>query len=180
MGYMGIFDWFKDEKPKEKEINSSQKLETVSIPIYKAENKDKIMETHIRPVKIPTIVDIGEKLGRILKELEEIKIEMVSKSWLNSQYNDTNDISQKIDTILKKLESPKKIEKDVVKELSVDITKKRDNIIQLLSKKNKLTYSQIKNEIGVSDPTLSRRLKSLVKRNLIKREKKGRSVFYSI
>lgn len=169
---MGIFNWFRHKQYIHQKEDISQNLHDISIPIYRTESKDKILETRIRPVKIPTIVDIGEKLGLILKELQEIKFEMVSKSWLNSEYNDTNDISKKIDIILQEIQSINYYDKNIIK--------KADDIIELLASGNKMTYSEIKEKIGITDPTLSRQLKTLVDNNTIKRERKGRSVFYFV
>ncbi|MHA1790631.1 MAG: hypothetical protein ACTSXT_15560, partial [Candidatus Helarchaeota archaeon] len=95
---MGIFSWLREKKKKE-----SQNFDDISIPVYRKETENKILETKIRPVKIPTIVDLGQKLGLILKELQEIKENMVSKDWLRSEYNDTSEITTKLDTILQNI-----------------------------------------------------------------------------
>ena len=56
---MGILSWLRQKKetePKQK----SQKLEDVSIPIFRTEDDKRILETRIKPVQIPTILDIGQ------------------------------------------------------------------------------------------------------------------------
>jgi len=173
---MGILSWLRQKKetePKQK----SQKLEDFSIPIFRTEDDKRILETRIKPVKIPTIVDIGEKLGLILKQLEEIKTEMVSKSWLNTQYDDTSVMSQKIDMILKKIQP---VNFEITDEILHKEKNDADEIIRLLSQQDKLTYSKIKEKTGLSDPVLSHRLKKLVNKNKLNRQRKGRSVFYSV
>jgi len=170
---MGFLSWFKQKKEKE-----SQELQDISMPIYRKETEDKIMETRIRPVKIPTILDLGEKLGLILEELQKIKINMVSKDWLISEYDDTSEMTNKLDTILQDINNLNFLTKDL-RGLSSK-TEETNIIFDLLSQEGKLNYSHIKNKTGLSDPTLTKQLKQLTTQGKISRERQGKSVFYSI
>ena len=177
---MGIFSWLKHNKKKE-----SRNFDDISIPIYRKETENKILETKIRPVKIPTIVDLGQKLGIILKELQEIKENMVSKDWLRSEYNDTSEITTKLDSILQNINNLNFLRQDLrglrSSVDSVNLKKEERNIIlDLLSQEGKLNYSQLKNKTGLSDPTLTKQLKELTSQGKISRERQGKSVFYSI
>lgn len=140
------------------------------MPIYRRETEDKIMETRIRPVKIPTIVDLGEKLGLILKEIQEIKTAMVSKDWLRSEYNDTSEITNKLDTILQNFNNLNFLSQNL-RGLSYPV-EKTNIILDLLSQEGKLNYSQIKNKTGLSDPTLTKQLKQLTTQKNIKEKDK--------
>ena len=170
---MGFLSWLKQKREKE-----PPNLQDISMPIYRRETEDKIMETRIRPVKIPTIVDLGEKLGLILKEIQEIKTAMVSKDWLRSEYNDTSEITNKLDTILQNFNNLNFLSQDL-RGLSYPV-EKTNIILDLLSQEGKLNYSQIKNKTGLSDPTLTKQLKQLTIQKKISRERQGKSVFYSI
>ena len=170
---MGFLSWLKQKKEKE-----PQNFQDISIPVYRRETEDKILETRIRPVKIPTIVDLGEKLGLILRELQEIKTNMASKDWLRSEYNDTSEINNKLDTILQNFNNLNFLTQDL-RGLSYPV-EETNVILDLLSQEGKLNYSQLKNKTGLSDPTLTKQLKQLTTQRKISRERQGKSVFYSI
>lgn len=50
----------------------------------------------------------------------------------------------------------------------------------MLVKKQVLTYTEIKNQLGLTDATVSKHLEILLKGNIIEYEKKGRSKLYSL
>lgn len=58
------------------------------ISVYKLETPDKIIETKIQPVRVPSIVDVGERLALILRDIAHIKDEMISKAWFNQEFED--------------------------------------------------------------------------------------------
>lgn len=195
---MGLTSKLKSVLRKEKEIAETDldgTKDEPTIPLYKLESPDRVVETRIKPVKMPSIVDVGGKLGIMSRDLEEIKRDMVSKSWLRAEYDDSSEIIERLERIEEEINNLNNLTKGLNDHLSDDLKlskiKLNDRILkkprpinipnklfEIISKKKKLTYSEIKNEIKISDPTLSKYLKKLINENKIKREKIGRHVYY--
>lgn len=168
-----------------------------TIPIFKIETPEKIVETKIQPVKVPTIVDIGERLGRIWSDISFLKQEMVTKTWFKEEYEDTGDvvlekleiISTKLDTLLKSFSSLEGKLKKLLNFLS-NFTKPsfspkrvvniREEIYDVIKNNEKIRYKEIANAVLVSDPTLSKYLKELVLSGRIKKTRVGKAVYYEV
>jgi hypothetical protein len=192
---MNVGSWLRTLFKSEKK----ERLQMKPISIFKIETPEKIVETKIQPVKIPTIVDIGERLGRICRDLSILKKEMVSKSWFKSEYEDTGElVVKKLDkvnikldtliesfsrfnnefkTLLKKLSN---FTKSTEPELGKIITSTPDQIYNIIKRERKIRYKDIARMVPVTDPTLSKYLKKLVTNNKIKRTKIGKAVYYEI
>jgi len=82
---MRLFSWIKSLRTKKETIADNME----SIPILRTETPEKIIETRIKPIKIPTIVDISGRLGEISRHLMELRDETVTKYWFKSEYEDT-------------------------------------------------------------------------------------------
>jgi DNA-binding transcriptional ArsR family regulator len=171
---------------------------TESISVLKAETPTKIFETRIKPVRVPNIVDVGERLGLIQRDVNEIKNEMVSKMWFEAEYEDKGDeITNKLENINSQINSlEQKIAElnDLTKLLSNNLsnnistqkqentlieTKIPDRILKLIEKGKRIRYKDMINNLGISDPTLCKHLSSLLESNKIKRTKEGKAVFYA-
>jgi Fic family protein len=193
---MSVGSWFKALFKGEKK----ERPQIKPIPVFKIETPEKIVETKIQPVKIPTIVDIGERLGRICRDLSILKEEMVSKSWFKFEYEDTGElvlnkldkVNTKMDmliesfsgfnnefkTLLKKLSN---FTKNTVKpELSKVILNTPDQVYNIIKREGKIRYKEIARMVSVTDPTLSKYLKKLVAAKKIKRTKIGKAVYYEV
>jgi len=191
---MGVTSWvksfFQTEETNEEPI--------VSIPISKTETSNKIIETRIRPVKIPTIMDIGERLGIIYRELVEIKNDMVSRSWFKLEYEDSGlEIIDKMnrleesmsllkDNVTKLNNNLSKITKSSERNISgktltnVSILDIPNRILTFLEEGGQLRYKDLRGQLNITDPTLSKYLKMLSKNNKIRRKKIGKAVYYEI
>lgn len=171
---------------------------TEPISVLKVETPTKIFETRIKPVKVPNIVDVGERLGLIHRDVSEIKNEMVSKTWFKSEYEDKDEemtdklenISSKISILEEKFAELNDLTKLLSNNLSNNLaiqprekslieSKISDKILNLIEKEKKIRYKDIINNLGVSDPTLCKYLSSLLDSNKIKRIKDGKAVFYT-
>jgi len=186
---MGVGSWLKSMFKTEKEQINDTSIEP--IPILRVETPEKIVETKIKPVKIPTIMDIGQRLGLIFHDITDLKREMVSKSWFKTEYEDSSpEIIDKLEKIESKLSV---IQESLVKStaLSKEITKPsivklsypkplnvQDKILNVIQKKKKIRYKDIATEIPVSDPTLCKYLKKLLTMNMITKRRVGKAVFY--
>jgi len=186
---MGILSRLKlllgHEKERVKEKKSSGE-----ITVYRKETPEKILEAKIKPIKIPTIVDIGEKLGMISSALVNIKHEMVTKAWLRAEYDEGKEIIKKLEIIDKKLDDlrdlitipyypEQKVNERATLEKTVE-TSLTDKILDVISEKGKITYGELRKSIDISDPTLSKYLKRLLKEGKIRKEKQGRFIYYSV
>ncbi len=189
---MGLISWLKSRRAeKEKTINTIE-----SFPISRTETPDKIIETRIRPVKIPTIVDIGERLGMVSNNLMELKDEIVTKSWFRSEYQDTgSEVISRLVNIENELKNINNYLIQMNNGLSnftdsftkVKLSKPSDKtfgtsdlILVLLKDKKRMRYKDFISEVNVSDPTLSKHLKNLVDTDKIKRTKAGKAVYYEL
>jgi len=171
---------------------------TEPISVLKTETPTKIFETRIKPVKVPNIVDVGERLGLINRDVSEIKNEMVSKTWFKSEYEDKDEemtdklenISSKISILEEKIAELNDLTKLLSNNLSNNLailprekslieSKISDKILNLIKKEKKIRYKDIINNLDVSDPTLCKYLSSLLDSNKIKRIKDGKAVFYT-
>lgn len=171
---------------------------TEPISVLKTETPTKIFETRIKPVKVPNIIDVGERLGLINRDVSEIKNEMVSKTWFKSEYEDKDEemtdklenISSKISILEEKIAELNDLTKLLSNNLSNNLaiqprekslieSKISDKILNLIEKEKKIRYKDIINNLGVSDPTLCKYLSSLLDSNKIKRIKDGKAVFYT-
>jgi len=184
---MRLISWFKSLYEKDKSINTNFE----SISVFKTESPGKIIETKIRPVKIPTIVDIVDRLSSIFYELNSLKNDMVSKSWFQVQYEDStvdvlnrldsieralNNINLKLSNFTKSISDFKKPESELL-EPPLSVSERIYNIIRI---KKHVRFKDIVNLLPFSDPTISKYLKILTNSKKIKRVKTGKAVFYSL
>jgi hypothetical protein len=193
---MGLGSFLKSIFTDEKTNGKDDFTEPISI--LKTETPTKIFETRIKPVKVPSIVDVGERLGLIYRDVSEIKNEMVSKMWFKSEYEDKDEemtdklenISSKISILEEKIAELNDLTKLLSNNLSNNLaiqprekslieSKISDKILNLIEKEKKIRYKDIINNLGVSDPTLCKYLSSLLDSNKIKRIKDGKAVFYT-
>jgi ArsR family transcriptional regulator, arsenate/arsenite/antimonite-responsive transcriptional repressor len=56
----------------------------------------------------------------------------------------------------------------------------RQKILEILHEKEKMNASEIKKKLNLSQPTISHHLKILVEAEVVKSEKKGKEVFYTL
>ncbi|MDI6825919.1 MAG: winged helix-turn-helix domain-containing protein [Candidatus Aenigmarchaeota archaeon] len=184
---MGIGSWLKNKFKKETSLKMLQ--------ISRIETPERIVETKIRPVRIPTILDIGERLALLSRDLSDLKQEMVSKSWFRSEYEDIGSaVIEKLEKLESKVESLNNLLKNLSNQLSnlsggikPDLSKEsfyegtfdvERKILEIILKSKKIRYKDISRKLSVSDPTLSKYLKILLNSNKIKRTRTGKAVFY--
>ena len=163
---MGISSWLKTIFSSKKD-QFNDKIEP--IPILRTETSEKIIETKIQPVRIPTIVDIGERLAFISHDLNHLKNEIVSKSWFKFEYIDKNtEIIEKLSIIENKLNSLINTLSDFNSIIRSDINKItspykeltiHQRIFNIIKERNKIRYKDIRNSTNITDPTLSKYLK---------------------
>jgi len=190
---MGLISWFKSLRSK-KETNSGN---IQSIPILRTETPEKIIETRIKPIKIPTIMDLGQHLGLISRHLSDLKDQSVTKTWFTSEYEDTG---EQIILRLSKIEKSLSIVHNSLTQISKNLSdftkgtahvklskglphrpsKTSDQILELLKNRKKMRYKELFSELSVSDPTLSKHLKNLCNTDEIKRKRTGRAVYYEL
>jgi len=191
---MEIVSWVKSIfKSKRSNVTSME-----PITILKRETPTKIIETQIKPIKIPTIVDVGGKLGTISKEIMELKNDIVTKSWFKTEYEDTgsevidrltriedtlgllkNNILQFDDNLSKFTKTIDKIE---LRKLParIGVFGIPSQILDLLKERDQMRYKDLSGQLNISDPTLSKYLKILCNKNKIKRKKIGKAVYYEL
>lgn len=172
------------------------------IPVYRVETPDKIVETKIQPVKIPSIFDVSERLANLSHDISALKNEMVSKSWFNNEFQDVSpSITDKLNEISNLIRSLQTSINDFTNSLSMrlsnfskdtsparltDIARFNtslntpDMIHETIRTHGKTRYKDIIKSIPVSDPTLSKYLKILVSEGKIRRIKVGKAVFYEL
>ncbi len=191
---MGLGSWLSNLLVKKKEI--FEKSEVSEIPLNRMETPDKILETWLRPVKLPSTIEIGERLGFILRDLSDLKQEMVSKSWLKTEYEDTSpliiDKLSKIESKFDELNSLLNNLSNILSNLKIfpqlelsklTPTEYRDineKILGLIQESQKIRYKDIAKELNVTDPTITKHLKFLLNSNKIKKTKIGKAVFYEL
>ena len=188
---MGVVSWLKSKFTIEKENHISASFQ--EIPIFKTETPEKIIETRIRPVKIPTILDLGEKLTFLSSNISSLKDDIITKSWFLSQYEDASaEILNRLDGINDKLNDIKNFlmnTKNLTKNLS-DMpfrsftSNKRltasDMILFVLKENTRVRYKDIVSMVPYSDPTISSHIKILLKNKRIKKSKIGKAVYYEL
>ena len=196
---MGLGSWLKHVFKKERISEGRTDFESISV--LKTETPEKIVETRIRPIKIPTIIDIGERLGLISRDVLDLKQDMVSKSWFMSEYeSDGTRIMEKLDKIESRLDNLQNLlgqlndftksftkdlskitktetEKIIYPRVSVDVP---EIILKIIQDNRRIRYKEIALRVNVTDPTLSKHLKTLVKDNKVKKTRVGKAVFYEI
>jgi hypothetical protein len=190
---MGFGSWLSNLLVKKKEF--STKSEGFEIPLTRTETSEKILETKIRPVKLPSIIEIGERLGFILRDLSDLKQEMVSKSWFKTEYEETSpEIIEKLGRIESKLEELNGLIKNlsnilsnfgyVKPELSKPIVTERfdinEKILDIIEKSQKIRYRGIAKQLNVTDPTIAKHLKILLNSSKIRKTRVGKAVFYEL
>ncbi len=189
---MGLISWFKSLRSNKE--NNSDNIQ--SIPILRTETPEKIIETRIKPIKIPTIMDLGQHLALISQHLSDLKDQAVTKTWFTSEYEDTG---EQIILRLSKIEESLSIVHNYLTQISKNLsdftkettpiklskglprpTKTSDQILELLKDRKKMRYKELFSELSVSDPTLSKHLKNLCNIDEIKRKRIGRAVYYEL
>jgi len=191
---MGLGSWLSNILVKKKEI--SEKSEVLEIPLNRLETSDKILETRIRPVKLPSTIEIGERLGFILRDLSNLKEEMISKSWFKDEYEDVSpEIIEKLGKVESRLEQLNGLLNNLSNvlsnlqlyakpELSKTITTEQldinEKILDIIKKSQRIRYKDIAKELNVTDPTITKHLKLLLTSNKIRKTKVGKAVFYEL
>lgn len=180
---MSISTWFKSVFGSKKKQPIVKNMEP--IPILRTETPEKIIETKIKPVKIPTIMDIGERLALIYRDLTHLKNEMVSKSWFKSEYKDTgsviierlSSIESKLNILINTLSNfTKQTTKIDYPQIKLSIS---DRLLEIIAEKKKIRYKDIAASMNVTDPTLCKYLKVLLKSKKIKKIREGKAVYYT-
>ena len=156
------------------------------LSIYKVETPDKIIETKIQPVKIPTIVDLGERLGSLSRDLSYLRNEVVTKTWFTNEFEDAtpriigllNEMNENLRTLLSKFtKDTTATQLTDVEHFSTSLNTP-DFILKIIKSNKKVRYKDIKKQVPVSDPTLSKYLRILVHGKKIRRIKVAKAVFY--
>jgi len=156
------------------------------LSVYRLETPQKVIETKIHPVKLPTVVDIGGRLALLLRDVSYLKKEMASKTWFMDEFQDQTpaiiNLLNKINENLRILLS--KFTKNTIPSQPTDIEhfsgpfNTSEFLLKIIKSQKKARYRDIKKQIPVSDPTLSKYLKILVSDKKIRRIKVGKAVFY--
>ena len=191
---MGLGSWLSNLLVKKKE--TSEKSEVSEILLNRLETSDKILETRIRPVKLPSTIEIGERLGFILRDLSNLKEEMISKSWFKAEYEDASpEIIEKLGKVESRLEqlngllnnlsnvlsNLKFYEKpELSKPISTGYLDLNEKILDIIKKSQRIRYRDIAKELNVTDPTITKHLKILLTSNRIRKTKVGKAVFYEL
>lgn len=176
---MGLISWIGNLLKKDTNV-----IDPISV--YKLETQDKIIETKIQPVKIPTILDIGERLALIIRDVSNIKNDMVSRGWFEHEFEDAtpkimsllNEINQNLLNILSNFTKNKDILSIGDKEHFAGPMITPDYILKIIKSNDKIRYKEIKSQVPISDPTLSKYLKILINSNIIRKIEVGKAVFY--
>jgi DNA-binding transcriptional ArsR family regulator len=182
---MGLSSWLRNKFKRE--------VPPSTLQISKIETPEKIIETKITPVRVPTVVDIGGRLALISRDLFELKQEMVSKSWFKTEYDDASSAIlerlEKIDLKIESLNSLLKELSNVTKGIKPELSKEpfyqetfntKDEILKTIINSKKIRFKDLSNRLNISDPTLSKYLKILLGLNKIKRTRTGKAVFYEV
>ena len=194
---MGFGYWLSNLLVKKKEVTEKSETSVTSdLSFSRLETPEKIIETRVKPVRIPTTVEIGERLGFILRDLSNLKEEMISKSWLKNEYEDTSpliiDKLSKVESRLEELNGLLNNLSNVLSnlkvygkpELSKTITTKQldinEKMLDIIKKSQKIRYRDIAKELNVTDPTIAKHLKFLLNSNKIRKTKVGKAVFYEL
>lgn len=194
---MGLRSWVRYVLGGGREPVNGDVIETISV--LKTETPEKIIETKIKPVKIPTIVDIGERLGLILRDISDLKFDMVTKSWFKSEYENIGDeVIKRLEDIRSNLnsfhDSLNQLNR-ITKELSNNLSNRTkmlskplsfperglgisDKILRIIQENKKIRYKDISIEVNVSEPTLCKHLKNLLRMDKITKTKEGKAVYY--
>lgn len=188
---MGLISRIKSVFTTEKENHTNTDFK--DIPIFIAETPEKIVETRIKPIKIPTILDLGEKLSGIFNNLSLLKEEIVTKSWFLDQYEDaSHEIINRLNEVNKSLHNVQSLlinTNNLTKNLSDAVSKSQtvtyhkklspsEMILNVLKNNKRVRYKDIVSVVPFSDPTISHHIKLLLKNNKIKRSKFGKAVYY--
>ena len=194
---MRFGSWLSNLLVKKKEVTEKSETSVTSdLSFSRLETPEKIIETRVKPVRIPTTVEIGERLGFILRDLSNLKEEMISKSWLKNEYEDTSpliiDKLSKVESRLEELNGLLNNLSNILSnlrvygkpELSKTITTKQldinEKMLDIIKKSQRIRYRDIAKELNVTDPTIAKHLKLLINSNKIRKTKVGKAVFYEL
>jgi len=194
---MRFGSWLSNLLVKKKEVTEKSETSVTSdLSFSRLETPEKIIETRVKPVRIPTTVEIGERLGFILRDLSNLKEEMISKSWLKNEYEDTSpliiDKLSKVESRLEELNGLLNNLSNILSnlkvygkpELSKTITTKQldinEKMLDIIKKSQRIRYRDIAKELNVTDPTIAKHLKLLLNSNKIRKTKVGKAVFYEL
>ena len=194
---MRFGSWLSNLLVKKKEVTEKSETSVTSdLSFSRLETPEKIIETRVKPVRIPTTVEIGERLGFILRDLSNLKEEMISKSWLKNEYEDTSPlIIDKLSKVESRLEELNGLLNNLSnmlsnlkvygkQELSKTITTKQldinEKMLDIIKKSQRIRYRDIAKELNVTDPTIAKHLKLLLNSNKIRKTKVGKAVFYEL
>lgn len=189
---MGIKAWLN-------KVLNKDTHQIAQIPIYRLETPDKIVETRIQPVKVPSIFDVSERLVNLSRDISNLKNEMVSRSWFKNEFEDVSpSLIKKLDEINNNMLSLKQSFTNFINLSSPRLSNfTKDTTLQftdvnhfnmhlntpeiihkIIKTHTKIRYKDIIKQVPVSDPTLSKYLKILVSDKKIRRIKIGKAVFY--
>lgn len=196
---MGFSSWLKTIFGKQEKYTDEPSIEPITV--YRAETPSKIVETRIKPIKIPGIVDVAKQLGIISHILSELRNDMVSKSWFKTKFEDTNpDIINKLEKINSRLtfiqsnflelnnftKTLSKNLSDPNKQISFKLSypsgrlSVSEQILGMLKKNKRIRYKEFVNKLNVTEPTICKYLKILIKSEKIKKFRSGKAVYYEI
>lgn len=182
---MSIGSWLKSIFDTKEDKPTVTTIEPISI--LKTETPDKIIETKIRPVRVPTIMDIGERLALISHDLTHLRDEMISRSWFKSQYTGSSgEVIERLSMIESKLnilintlnDFTKDINKTDLIKIGYPTISVSDRILKIIKEGKKIRYKDIRASMNVTDPTLCKYLKILLESKKIKKIKEGKAVYY--
>ena len=151
-----------------------------------------------------------EQIREIRQKIESIddwlRYEGVTKSWFRQEFeNDTPEIQRKLDLILEKLDSLErrigKTDKEKV-EIKLEASKEPEKEFVVIREPEKIKYqyvltatdveilealkngpmnfSELLKKVSISKQTLSTHLKDLIRLGKVRKERKGKLVFYSV
>lgn len=185
---MGIISRIKTMFTSEKYIDT----EFNEISVLKTETPEKIVETRIKPVKIPTILDLGEKLSSISNNLSSLRQEIITKSWFSQYEEASHEILNHLDNLTKTLSdienlliNTNNLTKNLSDSLSVHqsltFNKKptpSEMILSVIKNNKRVRYKDIVSMVPFSDPTISKHIKTLLNDNKILKSNVGKAVYY--
>ncbi|MEM2089134.1 MAG: BlaI/MecI/CopY family transcriptional regulator [Thermoproteota archaeon] len=150
-------------------------------PILGRGRKEKEIEERLSDLKEKSEI-LERRLDETIEKVE--KVEKGARLLTEAVY--------KIITYLKDLESPKEEVRQLTADRPFEITRKKDfskevylteteeKLIEEIKKKGTLTVSECYAHIGRSKEHVSRMLKRLVEKGILKRERKGKKFYYRL
>ncbi len=187
---MGIISRIKTMFAQEKQADT----EFSEIPILKTETSEKIIETRIKPIRIPTILDLGERLSAISNNLSSLREEMITKSFFNQYEDVSHEILNRLSDLSKSLNEIQNLlinTNNLTKNLSDSLSKYQplksnekmspsEMILNVLRNNKRVRYKDIVSMVPFSDPTISKHIKILLSGSKITKSNIGKAVYYEL